>query len=458
MKKEARLTRGPVGRTLLFMTIPLVFGFFAMIAFNLVDSIFVAQLGTEPLAALSFTFPVVMMIASIALGLGTGTGAVIAQAIGEGNRKKVTRLATDSLILSTFVVVVCAVAGILTIEPVFTLLGATPEILPLVGQYMKIWYIGVVFVIVPMVGNHAIRATGDTKYPSIIMATASFVNIILDPLMIFGLLFFPRLELSGAALATVIARATSLVLAFSILHFRERMIDFSLPRPREFIASVRRILSIGIPATVTNLLFPLSMGVVTWLASRFGPEGVASVGAGLRVESFAFIVIIALSAALMPFVGQNWGAQNFRRVHAAQKAANLFTFGWGFFCWGMFALFAYPIARLFSEEEIVIRYIMLYLFIMPAGLPLQGVFHLVSVVFNAIDHPLHSAGLNLIRMFIFYIPLAYFGTVIFAFPGLIGGIALANIISGIIAFYWIRRVCVHDEVCIRGESPDVTIP
>lgn len=439
MERKARLTEGSVGRSLLFLTVPMVMGIFAMVAFNLADTYFVAQLGTRELAAMSFTFPVVMLIHSIALGLGIGTSSVVSRAIGEGDHHKVQTLTTHSLLLAFLLVAFLVTVGLATINPLFTLLGATPDILPLIRQYMRIWYVGMVFVTVPMVGNNAIRASGDTKTPSLIMMTAAGINVILDPLLIFGLAGFPRLELAGAALATVFGRATTLVLSLSILHFREKMLDFSLRAIHNVRDSWKKVLYISVPSAATNVLIPLSMGVIVRMVAQFGTAAVAAVGAGTRVESFALMVILALGASLIPFIGQNWGARQFDRVHLAQSYSNRFTFWWGLLCVGLFLLIAAPIARLFSEDPDVVDGIIGYLWIVPLGYGLQGISLLASASFNAVNRPLAAASLSLIRMFALYIPLAYFGGQLFGLRGLFGGISLANIVAGIIALLWLAH-------------------
>ncbi|MEL6765514.1 MAG: MATE family efflux transporter, partial [Cyanobacteria bacterium J06607_6] len=174
------------------MTLPMVGGVFAIVAFNLADTFFVGQLGTQQLAAVSFTFPVVLLLGSLAMGLGIGASSVIARAIGEGDRDRVRRFTTNSLLLALTAVILFVLLGLATIDPLFTLLGATPEQLPLVREYMQIWYFGMVFLVVPMVGNSAIRAAGNTATPSLIMTMAAGLNILLDPLLIFGWAGFPR--------------------------------------------------------------------------------------------------------------------------------------------------------------------------------------------------------------------------------------------------------------------------
>ena len=284
--RKAVLIEGPVGKTLVNLTIPMMFGIISMVAFNLVDTLLVGRLGAMELAALSYTFPVVLVIMSVSMGLGIGASAVISVAIGEGNHQKVRRLTTDSIVLSVLIVAVFAIAGQLTIDPVFTALGAPPHILIHTRRYMRIWYFGMICVVVPMVGNNAIRASGDTTTPAIIMTTAALINLAVDPLLIFGLGPFPRLEIAGAAIATVCARTTTLIVSFYILAVRKKMLTLQIPSMRELLDSWKRILYIGIPAASTRIIIPLATGVITRLLSAYGPETVAGYGVASRIEFF----------------------------------------------------------------------------------------------------------------------------------------------------------------------------
>ena len=417
---------------------------FAIVAFNFADTYFVARLGTRELAAMAFTFPVVMVVANVALGLGVGAASVISRAIGEGDHERVRRLTTDSLALGLLLVVVFIAVGLATIDPVFRLLGADEEHLPLIREYMSVWYVGVVFVVIPMVGNNAIRATGDTTVPALIMVTAACLNVALDPLFIFGLWGFPKLGLLGAAVATVIGRALTCVLSLSVLHFRERMLDFRLPRLAKVWESWKRVLYIGLPSAATKILVPVSMGFLMRFASPFGEATVAGVGAGIRVEAFAVMVVGALGTALIPFVGQNWGASESGRVRSALSKSHLFSLGWGLCVWGAFLVSAPAIATLFRDEPTVTSSIILYLWVVPLGYGLQGVCFLTGAFFNAINQPLAAAGLLLVRIFAFYIPLAYVGANVWGLKGLFAGIALAEMLAGCIAFLWARKVCGKD--------------
>lgn len=404
-----------------------------MVVFNLVDTFFVSRLGTEELAAMSFTFPAIMFIMSIALGFGIATSSVVSNAIGRGDHHQVQRLTTDSLIISFFIVVVFAVLGLLSMDPLFRLFGASGQTLILVKQYMFIWYLGVAFVVIPMVGNNAIRACGDTLFPSLIMIISMLVNLVLDPLLIFGLCGFPRLELKGAAIATVIARGVALVLSLLTLHFKEKLIDFAIPSFGELIDSVKQIFYIGIPSAVSRLLIPITLAVIMRFVAGFGYAAVAAFGVSVKIEMFVSILIMALATALIPFVGQNWGAKKYDRVKEAVKKANIFSLWWGLVTFIVLLALAVPLGKLFGKDAQVAKHITWYLWIIPISYGLRGCAFLTVSVFNAMNKPLLSIGLNLVRMFLLYIPLALIGSRLAGLAGLFVGLCLANILAGTIS-------------------------
>jgi putative MATE family efflux protein len=428
-----------VGKVLVKMTLPMVVGVIGIVLFNLADAFFVGRLGTEELAALSFTFPVVLVIASLALGLGTGASAVISLAIGEGDHHKVRRLTTDSLLLALLIVAFFVVLGLATIDPVFRLLGATEEILPLIKQYMRIWYFGMIFVVVPMVGNNAIRATGDTKTPAAIMLVAAAVNFIVDPVLIFGLGPFPRLELAGAAISTVCSRAITMLVALYVLAHRDKMLTLQLPSLATLLDSWKKVLYIGLPTAGTRMIVPLTTGVITGLLARNGPSAVAGYGVSARIEFFSLAILRALSVVLAPFVGQNLGAGKLHRVASGIRYSKSFSLFWGAALYLMLAALAHPIASVFSENPQVQSIIVLYLRIVPLGYGLQGVLLLCAASMNVLNKPLQAAGLVIAQMFIFYIPLAYAGSYLYGPAGIFGALALAYLAAGIAAHFLLNR-------------------
>ncbi len=437
--QKGKLTEGPIFRTLIDLTIPMIFGMLGVTIFNLVDTYFVGQLGTDELAAMSFTFPVIMAVASLSLGLGVGASAVISRAIGEGNQEKVQRLTTDSLILAILVVAVFVTVGIFTIDPLFRFLGATPEILPLIREYMVIWYFGAVALVVPMIGNSAIRATGDTRTPSTVMLIAGAVNIILDPLLIFGWGPFPRLELAGAAYATVASRAVTLVVSLWILYKREEMISLVLPPFRTMLDSWRQVLYIGLPTAITNMMLPVSTGIVTRLIASFGPASVAAFGVATRIEGFGLMVVMALGSVVSPFVGQNWGAKKYDRAQLSITYSQRLMLGWGLILVVIFGLLGRPLASLFNDDPTVIATVQAYFWIIPISYGLFGVLRLGTTVLSVLSKPFQSALLTLAQTFALYIPLAYVGADLFGLNGIFGAAALSYVISGIITYFWLRK-------------------
>lgn len=402
-----------------------------MVVFNLVDTIYVGRLGTNELAALSFTFPVVMVVASIGLGIGVGASSLISYAIGEGNDYQVRRLTSDSMALALVLVIIFAFAGYFTIVPFFRMLGAGPEVLPLIKKYMEIWYLGVPFVIIPMVGNNALRAKGDMKTPASIMLIIVVVNIVLDPLLIFGLGPFPALGIRGAAIATVIARAFSLVMGLYFVHVRNHMLTFKMPTMNEAIHSWKGLISIGLPAAGAKLIVPVAIGILTRMIASYGPVPVAAYGSASRAEFFVLAVVLALSSVLNPFVGQNIGARKFGRVRQALNNGKRFALFWGFGGFLVLQFTAGFIGPLFSKDQHVIDTIELYLRLVSFGFAFRGIFDISVNVLNVFRKPLHSAGLVFFQMFVLLIPGAYIAGTYAGVLGVFSAVAGTYVLAGI---------------------------
>jgi len=434
------LTEGPLGKQIIALTFPMIFGALGIMVFNIVDTFYIGQLGTKPLAAISFTFPVVMVVSSISIGLGTGATSLISRAIGEKDHHKVKNFTTQSLLLSLIVVAVIAAIGFLTIEPVFRLLGAKGELLKMVKDYMSIWYPGVIALIVPMVGNSAIRSTGNTKFPSMIMLVSMFVNIVLDPIFIFGLFGFPRMELKGAALATVFARSVTLIFATWLLKSRLDMITFSIPSLKDMWNTWKNLLYIGIPSGLTNMIVPLSMGFITALIAKQGTEAVAAFGVATRVEGFLLVIIMALGMSLGPVIGQNWGAKRYDRIIEAVKYSMKFALSWGLFIWLLMIFLSKPIAYLFNDNETVVKMVALYFLIVAWGYGFRGTLRISTTALSIISKPIDSALLNILQSIILLVPLAYLGSYLFGVEGIFAALIVSHVLAGSSAYFWLIRL------------------
>lgn len=436
--RQRDLLNAPIAPTITSMTIPTVFGIVAILMFNLVDTYFIGLIGTQELAAVSFTFPVSNVLMNISMGIGIGTAIHISSRIGRGDISEARRTAAHALTLALTIAIPIGIIGNLTIDPLFRLMGANDHTINLIREYMTLWYGGFFLLVLPMVGNSVIRATGDTRTPSIVMAIAGLVNGIMDPLLIFGIGPFPELGIRGAAIATIIAWALSAAAVLVVLVQRRKLMRFRdiLGPKGEHWASILRV---ALPATATNLMTPLAAAVLTAMVASHGHHAVAGFGVGTRIEALALVVIIALSSALTPFVGQNFGARNSQRIREAVRMVLTFAFFWELIIAGLLYLGGDWVATVFAWEPETQSAIVWYLILVPVSYGFQSLVILSCSTLNALQLPLFGTLISVVRLFALTVPLAWFGSTQFGFEGLFGGIALANVIAGIGTLLWLRR-------------------
>lgn len=441
MANSPDLLTAPIAPTLKKMTVQVLFGMVTLMSFNLIDTFFIGLLGTEPLAAISFTFPVTFTIISLSIGLGIGTSAVIAKARGAGQTEEAKDDGLAALVLSCLLVAVLAITTYLLTDVIFTALGAKGDLLPLIHEYMDIWYIGAVFLMSPMVGNAVLRASGDAKTPSMIMAASGLINAILDPILIFGLGPIPALGIKGAAIASVIAWSVGLVLVLYILAVKRKLICVRLLPIGEFVTISRKILKIGLPAAGANMLTPIAMAVLTAMIAVHGNAAVAGFGVGIRIESIASMVVLALSMTLPPFISQNFGANNWSRVESAFKMSIRFVMVWQLLVYLLLIAVAGVIAMVFAKDDPqVIAVIKLFIWTLPLGYGLQGIIILSNSSLNALHKPMSALVLSIVRLFVFYIPCAYIGSEFYGLTGLFVGALIGNIFTAAIAYTWFVKV------------------
>ena len=436
---KPRLTEGPVGRHLVDMTVPVLLGITTMMAQSLIDTWFIGQVGDAELAAYGFGFPILMIVTSVAIGLGAGTSSVVARAIGAHDHRRARRLSTDSLLLSFVVTAVVGLLGVLTITPLFRLLGAPEELMPLIRGFMTILYAGVPFVVVGMVGMASMRATGDTRLPSALMILASVLNVILDPILIFGVGPIPAMGLNGAALAALIARAAIFIGTLYLMSVRMDMVSFKKPDPAEMKQSWADILHVGIPAAGTNVIVPVGAAFVTAMIARFGPDAVAGFGVASRIESMMLVMYYALSAIIGPFVGQNFAAGNEKRILRSLWLCSAFCLLTGFVIAAFLAVTANILPGFFSSSESVKSVTTLFLWLVPISYGTYGMVMVMNASFNGLGYPMPGVVISVGRIAVLYIPLALIGMKLFGIAGIFGAYAIANIVSGVGAYAWARN-------------------
>ena len=419
---------------MLRLALPSIAGMFSITIFNLTDTYFVSQLGTNALAAMGFTFPIVMLVGAISSGISMGAASLLSRAKGAKNFHLMQRIATDGILMSLIFVAIISVIGLFTMDPLFTLLGADSGTLPLVKKYMVIWYAFVVVAVTPPVCDSAMRASGDMVRPFLVMAIISVINIILDPLLIHGYWIFPKLGIQGAAIATIIARAFGMIATLSFAHFHHKLLSFKYESVKELFASWKGILKIGLPSTTVQLMPQVLRTIFTALVSSVaGTAAVAAIAVGQRVESFVMLIIFGIGMSLVPLTGQNWGAKQYDRVYSTRRTAVILSV---IYCFIMFLL-SLPLAKaassIFTDDPEVIQYSAYYLWIMIVGIIGLNITSWMSRMFTTIGRPIWTLIINVGGTIFILIPLALIGRAVYGYIGILVGVALGQIIVGFAA-------------------------
>ncbi|PWI33115.1 MATE family efflux transporter [Vibrio albus] len=434
MQDKHGLLTAPISVVLRQMTVPTVFGMVAVLMFNLVDTFFISLLGTQALAAISFTFPVTFGVNCITMGIGVGLSTCIGRLLGEGKERHAARVTSHGLLLALALVMVASAFGLLILEPFFTLLGAQAEQMPLIKQYMQIWFLAVPLLVIPMAGNSAIRATGDTRTPAKIMMLSGVLNGIFDPLLMFGYGPFPELGIRGAAIASGLSWICALGGSLYLLYCREKLL--AMPDLRTLFHDWVQIMKIGTPAGLSTAMNPISAAILMRILSMHGTAAVAAYGAAQRVESLLLLVMISLTSALTPFMAQNLGAKNPVRSFKGMFLSMRFAIVFQLLVFIMMVPLSIPLAALFSKETAVRELIWLYLVIVPCCYGFQGVVMMLVSALNAMHQPLAAFYWSFMRLFIFTLPFAAIGSAFYSVQGLFAGIVAGNITGGVLAYLY----------------------
>lgn len=439
------LTTKPVKGHLIRLTIPMIWGLLAVISVQLVDTYFVGMLGTEELAAISFTFPVTMLISHLLFGMNIATSSVVARLIGEKKTEDMKRIVLHAISMNFIASIITAIVCYLLLDQIFGLLGAQGRALSLIREYMPLWLIASAVLAVPVNSNSAIRAAGDSKTPALVMTGIALINLIMDPILIFGYFGAPEMGVKGAATATLIAYSAGFVMLAYILPFRKKLVATDGLHLDKLKDSLRRLLVIAIPAGITNTINPLTSAFIVSLLAAYGTESVAAYGIATRVEAFAFLIVISLALGMSPIIGQNWGAKLYKRVHETINLAIGFNFIWSFLVTIVLAIFGETIAAAFTDDETVIEITKTFFWIVPFSYAFANLIFGWSSAFNAMGMPKRAFVMIVVKSLILMIPAVYIGANMGQTTGIFIAMACVNTLAGI-AFHIISwRACLSCE-------------
>lgn len=448
------LTTGPVGGHLRRQTQAFALGLVAIFSFDAVDLFFISRLGDAPLAAVSFTLPIVWLVYGIGIGLEAGAASVISRAIGRRDSEFARRLTTDSALLATGILGIMGMVGLLTITPVFGLMGATPELMPMIHDYMGVWYW-----IAPMDAClwtclASLRARGRADLEAKIITIAALTNLVLDPIFIFGLFGFPRLEVMGAALASLVATGLVLTSTLGFLGMRLKVFARLWVPLSVMVKSWKHMLSIGLPAVFTNAIIPLSSAIVVTMIAEYGIDAVAGFGVAARIEPFALLIFYSMSAVTSPFFGQNFGAAHFDRLFEARRLITKFCVIYGLSLVVVLGLLARPLTGLFSESDGIREVAMHYLWLMSLGYGAHGITMSMNAAFNGTGRPLPAVVITSCRVLLLFLPLALLGRWLFDLEGIFLAGAICNLLLAWLAWWWLGRHIANHSTVGGGIAPD----
>lgn len=427
-----------VSSSLLNLTWTMTVSIVANIGVSVIDVWFISKLGTIPLAAISFTLPVVMFLTSIAFGISMGAISVISRVIGAGNFIDARNLNAHGLLLISTVVSIFAGGLYLASEPIFHLAGATPSIFPEIQSYMNIWLLASIPMAISMMVTQMLRATGYVNFPVRVITLAAGIHILLDLLLIFGFYMIPQLDIAGAAWALLVSRIFSSIVMLHKLnnHYNLFASGFKF---KQIMTNWYRIMQIGLPATLTQLVSPISFFILIRFIAEYGTNAIAGFGVGARIEILVLVPFFALTASVAPFVGQSMGSGNVDRIYECVRISVKWCLLWGALTAVLLGLGSWTIAAFFDSNPDVQKVTVEYFWIMPWSYGIWGVLMIATSVFNSIGKPVPGTVISVVRACLLSIPLAFLASIWFGYYGIFLAFAVANLISGCAGYLWLNR-------------------
>ena len=438
MNKPLLLTVDSITRLTWRIALPMSVGMFFSTMFNVVDTLCAGWLGTDALAALSLSFPVFFVMVAVGSGISQGTTALMANALGAGDRAEARRVFAQSLVFTAIVAPLLSVAGLLASPWIFRQLGADGDYLRAVLAYMNVTLAGGIFYLLPMTLNSALTAQGETRVFRNLLFLSLVANVALNPLLMWGWFGLPALGVAGIALATVLIQMGGCVFMWHAAARTELMHGLRAADFRPHLAVLKRITGQAVPAALNMLTIALGVFVITWFVKHFGKEAVAASGIATRIEQIVLMPAIGLNAAVLTIVGQNHGASLHHRVREAwttnvKIGAVLMALGGALVWLGRDAAM-----RLFTHDPAVISHGRDYLLMSSVTLAAYPILFVTVFAMQGIKRPAYGLWIGLYRQVV--APLIVFNMLAFGLGwglwGIWWGISLVTWSAALFALGW----------------------
>ena len=445
MDARVDLTQGPVRGHLLRMLGPFSIAIIALLSAGIIDMIYLGNLTSEAVpnmgvlavAAVTVAHPLTFLGNSANIGLGAGTMSAVSRALGENESGRARRHGASAIFFGLGVMTVLVAFIMLILPYLMPFFSKDEAVLKMANSYLMISLPGLVIMSIASMSNNILRAGGEAMLPSTIMILGAIINIILDPFLIFGIGPFPRLEVQGAAIASVTGNFVAACYAFYLVSYRRKAVDFKGMTLRSFRRAVKTIGAVGFPAAVTNIVVPVGTVIaVAIIGQRLTTNELAAFGISRQAEILSVGLLYALSACIGAITGQNGGAGKTDRVRETFIESFKIAFYWSTFMAIILAVFAKQIAGVFINDAEVVEAAIQYFYIVPITIFAYGFVFVSAAGLNALGRPKYGLIFTTIRSLILYTSLIYFGVLLAGLKGAFVGIAISNLISGFIAFGW----------------------
>jgi putative MATE family efflux protein len=438
-RMRGEILNGSIDKTLLKLAYPLIFFNLLFIVYNLTDTFWLGKLGREAVSAPTVSFPFIWTMMSFGAGFAIAGFAFVSQYAGAGQWDKAKHNIANLLTLMFFSSFILGIIGFFITPWILHILGVPADAYDNAVIYLRVMFIGIPFSFEGFAFSFALRAIGDTKTPTIINSIAIILNVILDPLLIFGIGPFPRLEILGAALGTVISYSIASILSIYLVFNGKLGIKFYLSDFKPDFNLYKKMFKIGLPASIGQSLNALGFVVLMGIVSQFGSVAIAAYGIGQRIISLIFTVSDGFSMAMSTMVGQNLGVLNFKRIRKIVNKTILINTIFISIPTLLIFLFRSQIIGIFIKDILVINEGAIFYACFLIAMPFFGIFFISTSVVRAAGRTKESMVLGIIRLWGLRVSLAYFLSTLWGSKGIWIGMALSNIIASVLAYFWYKR-------------------
>ena len=417
--KIKRMADMDMRKLIMVMAIPAIVSMFVMALYNVVDSIFIARIGSKALTAVSLAFPIQMVMISAIVGLGIGVNSYVSRKIGEGDMVVAAAAAEHGIVLGVIIWVILSVLNFFFIESFFASFTDDPQIFQYAVDYTNIVVYGSIAMILSITLNRIQQSTGDMINPMKTQLLGAITNIILDPIMIFGLFGFPQLHVVGGAIATVIGQFLSMF--YVLITFRNNPLKLKLSKlhvnfklDKDIIIEIMKV---GLPSMLIQGLGAVMVGCLNLILAGFSSLAVAAFGAFFRVNAVVVMPVIGLTQGMMPVVGYSFGARNNTRVRDAIKYSMIYAISFMLLGSILLIVLARPLMEVFTTSPELLELGVTCTRVMSSSLVLFSITVILGAAFQAFGIAQLSLYSSILRQLVLLIPLAFVFSKLFGVNG-----------------------------------------